>query len=429
MNKIIKFLYLVLLIFELPVIFLLAIFYKYFKKDKFIFGTTPLISNKYWTNALKYAGHDALTLMSTYYLINKKEDFDLYFDDLLPKFLFLGMRKIKKLLKPLFVWNFILKNAKVIHLSFDGIIYGNLPLLWILEPILLKLANVKSVLIPYGSDAYMYSQIPDPSIRHALLSAYPQYAKSEEFIRKRLFRWIKNADIVIAGLMMDGIGRWDICTPNPFAIDLEQWRPKSKYSNNNGKNGPVKIIHTPNHRTKGTEFLLEAVKELEGEGLNIELILLEKISNDIVRERMEDADILAEQFILGYALSAIEGMAKGLPVLSNLDVEFYTRIFRRYSFLNECPILSTTPETLKNNLRMLVRNPDIRKELGIAGRKYVEKYHSYETAKYMFESIYKKFNGEDIDLINLFHPLKSKYNLSKPLIQCSLVENKSIKTM
>ena len=38
-------------------------------------------------------------------------------------------------------------------------------------------------------------------------------------------------------------------------------------------------------------------------------------------------------------------MASGLPVLANLDHEAYTTVFRRYAFLNECPILSSSPET------------------------------------------------------------------------------------
>ncbi|NMC60946.1 MAG: glycosyltransferase family 4 protein [Candidatus Methanofastidiosa archaeon] len=141
---------------------------------------------------------------------------------------------------------------------------------------------------------------------------------------------------------------------------------------------------------------------------------------------MKEVDILAEQFIAtGYALNAIEGMASGLPVLSNLDNEFYTRLFRRYCYLNECPILSTTPETLKDNLRVLIKNPQLRKELGEAGRKYVEKYHSYEAAQYIFGSIYKKIlDNEDIDLMNLFHPLKSEYNKRKPYVNHPLTENK-----
>jgi hypothetical protein len=155
--------------------------------------------------------------------------------------------------------------------------------------------------------------------------------------------------------------------------------------------------------------------------------LIEGVQNEEVRRVMvEEADILAEQFIdTHYALSAIEGMATGLPVLANLDYETYTRVFRRYSFLNECPVLSTSPETLKENLRVLITNPGLREELGRAGCKYVEKYHSEETAQYMFGAIYDKvWYGKDVDLINLFHPLKSEYNRRKPIVQHPLIENK-----
>ena len=72
-------------------------------------------------------------------------------------------------------------------------------------------------------------------------------------------------------------------------------------------------------------------------------------------------------------------MATGLPVLANLENKNYVNLFRRYSFLNEYPILSTSPETLKENLKLLITNPELRKELGELGRKYVEKYHSYNT--------------------------------------------------
>jgi hypothetical protein len=125
-------------------------------------------------------------------------------------------------------------------------------------------------------------------------------------------------------------------------------------------------------------------------------------------------------------MSAIEGMASGLPVMANLEHEAYTRLFRRYSYLNECPILSTTPETLKENLRVLVTDPALREELGRAGRRYVKKYHSEETARYMFGAIYEKvwFGKEDVDLMNLFHPLKSEYNRSRPPVEHPLVDSK-----
>ena len=107
-----------------------------------------------------------------------------------------------------------------------------------------------------------------------------------------------------------------------MTIDTDGWKAKKIYSPNDGVSGPVKIIHTPNHRGfKGTEFLVAAVNELRSEGLKIELILLEGVKNELVRHIMEnDADILAEQFIAtAYAMSGIEGMASGLPVLANLN--------------------------------------------------------------------------------------------------------------
>ena len=194
---------------------------------------------------------------------------------------------------------------------------------------------------------------------------------------------------------------------------------------NDGNNGIVKIIHSPNHRgVKGTEYLIKSIDELNKEGLLIELVLHEKVPNTRDRELMQEVDILAEQFIAtGYALSGIEGMASGLPVLANLDNEAYTTVFRRYSFLNECPILSTSPETLKENLKLLITNPELRKELGELGRKYAEKYHSYDMAQYLFTHIFRKLDGEDIDLMNLFHPLKSEY-VQNNYIQTPLVNNK-----
>jgi glycosyltransferase involved in cell wall biosynthesis len=152
------------------------------------------------------------------------------------------------------------------------------------------------------------------------------------------------------------------------------------------------------------------IENLKEEGLNVELILLEKIQNDKVREIMKEVDILAEQFVFtGYALSAIEGMALGLPVLSNLDNPDYTEVFRRYSFLDECPIVSTRIQDIKENLRILITNPKLREGLDKLSRRYVEKYHSFTTFQYLFTNILKKLNGQDVDLINLFHPPKSEY--------------------
>jgi hypothetical protein len=164
---------------------------------------------------------------------------------------------------------------------------------------------------------------------------------------------------------------------------------------------------------------------LRAEGLQVELVLLEGVPNEQVRREMANADILVEQLLIGYALSAVEGMATGLAVMSNLDHEDYTRVHRRFGFLNECPILSTTPETIRDNLRVLVASPELRETLGRAGRAYVEKYHSYEMAQHLFGSIYENLlEGGQNDLMRLFHPLLSEYNKRRPHVEHPLVENR-----
>lgn len=393
------------------------------KPNKIIFGTTPILNNKYWANALKEIGLEAETLMSSYYSrINKREDFDKYFEDLLPRIL--RKKYLKEAASLLFVWLYIIKNTKIFVMSFDGVIFRKY--FWRFEYLLFRINKIKTIVIPYGSDAYMYSRVRDKSLQNALLLSYPSAAKREKEIESKVFFWTKRCDFTLSLFMgCDGFPRWDIPMFQFIVIDTKEWQPKKYYSMNDGINGAVRILHAPNHRGfKGTEFLLDAVEKLKNEeGLLIELILLEGVQNAVVKEVMQSVDILAEQFIcIGYALTAIEGMASGLPVLSNLDNEEYTKLFRRYSFLNECPILSTTPETLRDNLRLLVTNPNLRKELGLLGRRYVEKYHSYRTAQYLFTHIFKKFEGEDVDLMNLFHPLKSNY-VKNDYIKTPLVNN------
>ena len=363
------------------------------------------------------------TLMHDFYSINKKDDYDLYFDDVTPRWL--SPKILRASLTPYFAFAYIVRHASVVHLPFSGGALGTTPV-WHWEAALLRWADVRVVAMTYGADAYLYSQVQDSSLRNALLVSYPLAGKQESQIAERVKYWTHNADIVLCGFMIDGISRWDVPINNMVSVSMDEWNAKTRYSFNDGTNGIVKILHAPNHRGyKGTEFLIQAIEELKAKNLQIELVLLERVTNEEVKQMMQDVDILVEQLIVtAYGLNAIEGMASGLPVLSNLEQENYTRIFRRYAFLNECPIVSTAPETIARNLEALVRNPELRRQLGEAGREYAEKYHSYETAQYLFGSIYEKIlNGKDVDLMNLFHPLKSEYNKRRPFVSHPLKES------
>lgn len=395
-------------------------------RSRLIWGPVPIINHKYWSEAMKKAGWDSLTLMDGHFAINERSDFDVYFDDLMPGWV---PKPIRRAVAPYRACAFAIRNARVLHIPFSGGPLGSTPF-WRVEAHLLKLAGIRTVVVPHGGDSYRYSTVEDASLRHALLASYPHQARREGEISARVFYWSKYADAVIVGFGIDGIPRWDVTINNMIAIDVDAWKPRSTYSLNDGVNGPVRVFHSANHRGyKGTEFIVRAVEALRSKGLDVLLELAEGLTNREVRTRLQQCDVAVEQLLYtGYALAGIEAMACGLPVIANLEDESRTALFRRYAFLNQCPILSAGPETIEKQLELLITNPDLREQLGKAGRQYVDRFHSYKTAQYLFGSIYRVIlDGENIDLHNLFNPITSDFVSRQDPIGHPLVLNQFVK--
>lgn len=392
------------------------------KDARLVFGPSPVINNKYWSNSMKDAGYSSRTVMMSYaQTINKKLDFDEYVTDRLGKIPF-----ILKL--PLLFWESLFR-FDVFVLSYDGWLLGS-TFFWFIEPCLLKISGKKIVIIPYGGDAYVYGQVRSIPMLHGLMMSYPDAAKKQKSIARRVSMWTRAADCVNPGVMgIDGIGRWDVLLPSSLCIDTNKWQKSIRNSDANGINATVYVAHAPNHTGfKGTEFVIDAVNSLRAEGLKVELLLLQGIQNDeVCRIFHEESDILLEQLIgIGHGINAVEGMASGLPVMSNLDDENYTRIFRRWSYLNECPIVSVTPETVLNQLRKLVTSPETRRVLGNASRSYVEKYYGFDSSSYLFTNIVEYVYGERSSIINLYHPILGEYPRRLPPIDTSLLINNRI---
>lgn len=406
-----------------PLIVLAALFRG--KRRKIIWGPVPIINNKYWSEAIRLVGYDSETLVLTYYSnINKKEDFDKYFTDLLPA----PLRILPKIAQMEFACYaalfYVLRNAQIINIPFSGGPLG-FTAVWWLEPLLFRLFGVRTVVIPYGADVFVYALVQDAVLRHGLMLSYPHESYIEKTVRRQVDFWQNHADAIVSGFYTDGLYRWDVPVGSPLTIDVSLWKSKTEYSSNDGQNAPVRVLHAPNHRgLKGTEFLIHAIDELRAEGLKIELVILEKVANDRVREAMQEVDIAADQFIIpGYGMFAVEAMASGLPVIAPMGIENSLRLFRYYSFLDECPVVAVAPDTIKPVLRALACHPQLRKQLGEAGRAYVEKYHSYETAQYLFDSIYRKLLGQtNLQLMDLFHPAKSEYNRKRPRVCHPLIK-------
>jgi glycosyltransferase involved in cell wall biosynthesis len=406
----------------------------YKKSPRFLFLPVPIINNKYWSNALKKKGLIADTLMTGHFKINNADDFDFYFETV--KKQFVGTLRFR--IAFLFgvhddylnykLFDHIIRKYDILNMPFSGGILSFTPLKRE-EAQLIQALGAKIITSAYGFDYFQYSKVLDPTYRHAIMANYPDMARKEYTVFDNYKYWAEHSDIVMGSMATDGMGRWDILPVNSITIDTELWKQTNRKPKADGISEAVRISHSPNHRfVKGTEFILNAIEQLQKEGLKIKLVLIEKKTNEEVRNILEnEIDIHVEQLVYtGYALSAIEGMASGLTVITNEENEILTKVLRRYSFLDECPAVSATPENITDVLRCLIKNPELREELGAAGRRYVEKYHSENMAQHMFMAIAGKiWFGKNIDLMSFFHPLhESSYNRLAPVIKHPLKNNK-----
>lgn len=391
-------------------------------KKRLVWGDAPIINNKYWSDAMCFGGWNSQIYTDGYSSsINTRNDYGRILEEEYPR--------IHKKISRYFAFLESLTKYDVFFISFNGFFLGGTSL-WRLEAWLFKVSGKKTVIIPFGLDSYIYSRLHSPALLHGLMMSVPEPSRKQKLIAARVDYWCRHADVVNPGVMgPDGFGRWDVLAPSSLCIDDRRWIAKENYSANDGKNGPVRVVHSPNHRGfKGTEFVVEAVNALKAEGLDIDFIIIEKMQNSEVKTVLEEkADILVEQLICtGHGLNALEGLASGNPVISNLENEEICLPFRRWSFLDECPIVSSSPEKIKDTLRALVTSPALREELGRAGRQYVEKYHGLDAMTFFWGSIVCKLYDDRVDLINLYHPLlserlKGKEKIKHPLIRSQLV--------
>lgn len=152
----------------------------------------------------------------------------------------------------------------------------------------------------------------------------------------------------------------------PGAIDLKEL----PYVGLKSHVGPIRIVHAPTNRAiKGTNYIINAVQELQSQGYAIELDLVENVSYQEAIERYKKADIVIDQVLIGwYGLVAIEAMALGKPVMVHIREDL-----RHY--ITGAPMLFTSPKTLANDLIVLIQDAGLRQKLSQRGRDYVERVH------------------------------------------------------
>jgi glycosyltransferase involved in cell wall biosynthesis len=150
-------------------------------------------------------------------------------------------------------------------------------------------------------------------------------------------------------------------------------------------NDKIVIVHSPSAKiAKGSNYIIPVVEELQ-KRYPVEFILLHDVSHQQVIETMKHCDIFIDQIILGsYAAAAIEAMSLGKPVVAYIMPSVFQQ-----GLPGECPVVNANPDTLKEQLTMLITNPQLRREIGMKSRQYVEKFHNVDTISTQLLSIYK----------------------------------------
>ena len=366
-----------------PGLFLAALVSRCVRKDCDIgLGPAPLINNLYHKKALASAGYKALTFAADVTYITAS------FDRLFCRW--------KKIWAPLHIFDLIgcylciLRHFKALYLYFNGGPWGNYPLLWKLEPFLFSLAGIRVVVLPYGSDIQDMRRTSNWLFRDAVHRDYPGHCRKRDRICRRVELWLDHADHVIAGCdWIEYLDHWDTLMLAHFSIDPERFPAARKRKRSPGE--PLRILHAPNHRAiKGTAFLEKAVSNLQKEGVPVELVILERRSNEDIIKAIAEADIVADQFIIGwYAMFALEAMAQGIPVLIYIRPDF-ERFYLQAGLLepDELPFIKSDTSSLETVLRQVAAMPsDELEKIGLRSREFVRRRHSTEAVGKVFLDI------------------------------------------
>jgi Glycosyl transferases group 1 len=347
------------------------------KRPRLVWGPSALINNKYWSEALRERGWESHTVIDLQTRIASRSDFNVYQDDLV------AQSRLPPSLRQyaMFIW--ALRHGDVLVRNFDLGFLRSTPLA-MREFLFTRIAGKRVIAMPYGGDIAVVGHLGE--WHDAWLEDYPQLDELAGMLKERVDHTAENADVSILTKQVGYAPRHDVLWISPLGIDPEVWRSNGLPSQNDGRNGPVRIFHSPNHAAlKGTPLLEEAVETLRAEGLKVELDLITGLTNEELRRHLLDTDIAGDQFTRGgYALFALEGMAAEKPVLSGLAGDpGHREILRERG----CPVVETSPEGLLEDLRRLVTDPDLRRDLGKRGREFVLRYHSYEAVATEWEAV------------------------------------------
>lgn len=347
---------------------------------KILWGPTPIINISTNAAADRLYGYQSDTLVYRPYFITADFTYNLER---------WWRSKPLALLIPWAVFLWAVLRYDIFQFYFDGG-FLNRTLGRRLELPLLKLLGKKIIVSAYGADVRVERTTRALGPFNCCLDCTQRLVAcicDEDLAKRNMAHVHRYADLTLS------MGDMTEYTPGSrtdvfyWAIDLKKW----PFVGVSLTSKPVKVLHAPNHaQFKGSRFLYKAIEELQRDGYPVELLLVAGLPNDRARETYMRADIVADQFLIGWHGNfAVEAMALGKPVIA------YIR--RPDAYLPsgiDCPIVNANPDTLKQALITLIENPTLRFELGLKGRQYVEQVFSLERVGERMDRLYRRVWAE-----------------------------------
>ena len=167
----------------------------------------------------------------------------------------------------------------------------------------------------------------------------------------------------------------------PRVIDLEDW----PFMGAINKDRPV-VVHAPSKpMLKGTDFVRQAVEQLQSENLSFEYREIQGMKHEDAVQEYKRADIIIDQLYIGwYGVLALEAMALGKAVLTYVREDLYD------AFLPRIPIINCNPDSITDRLREAIGDYDRRVELGRQARQFAEEVHDVKKVTATLMDVYQE---------------------------------------
>ena len=357
-------------------------------------GPYPLLNNIYHKRALARFGYSAETFVYKTYFITDEFDHDIE-----RRF---GLKSLplpaNRLIAVLAAFAFAVWRYRLVYVYFNGGPLAVLPgFLWQCEAFFFRLAHVRVVVMPYGSDVQDMRHSPNLAFKHTMTLSYPgRGLAADRRAARNIGYWTVQADHVVSGVeWVDYMASWDTLMLGHFSIDCEELRPQPAVPRAPGR--PLRILHAPNHRhIKGTDAVIASVDTLIRRGHAIELVLVEKRPNAEVLEEIARADLVVDQLIIGwYAMFALEAMALGKPVVCYIRPDLEA-LYRKAGLIgpDELPFLRADALSIETLLEEAACGVHDLAAIGRKGRRFVEHHHSLEVVGATFDRINRSIGVE-----------------------------------